>query len=61
MSKLIDLIEKTFSKLIVLERASNSQCGATRWKCRCACGNIVIVEGLNLRSVGGLYELIFRR
>ena len=49
-----DLTGKTFGRLTVLERAEDhiSHCGHKEimWKCRCECGNEVIVRGQSLRS-----------
>lgn len=56
---LLDLTGKRFGKLVVVERADdyyyqrkseNKLAAAPRWLCRCDCGNIVVVQGGNLRS-----------
>ena len=57
MSKLIDMtgwIMKEHgvpdSRLTVVERAENKSNGSTRWRCRCECGNEVIISGSDIRS-----------
>lgn len=49
-----DLTGKTFGRLTVLERVEDhiSPCGHKEimWKCRCECGNEVIVQGKRLRN-----------
>lgn len=44
----IDLTEKRFGRLTVLEFLDNHN-GMARWKCLCDCGNETIVYGNNLR------------
>lgn len=46
---IINLIGRTFGRLIVIERAENSRFRKARWRCKCSCGNIVIVCSDNLR------------
>lgn len=50
MSKLIDLTGKKFNRLTVISRAENSKHGKVRWKCKCECGNEVIVDASSLRK-----------
>lgn len=50
MSKLIDLRDKRFGRLVVIQRADNSSSGEARWLCKCDCGNIKIVKGNHLRN-----------
>ncbi len=50
MSRFINLIEKRFERLIVIEQASNSKNGRVRWLCQCDCGKETIVLGYNLKS-----------
>lgn len=40
-----DLTGMRFGRLTVIERAENSKDGKARWKCRCDCGNICIIQG----------------
>ncbi len=47
-SRVIDLTGQVFGKLLVLERAKNKGRNIC-WKCRCECGNEVVVAGNNLR------------
>lgn len=47
--RLIDLAGHQFGDLTALSKAESSK-GHTRWKCRCRCGNVVIVDSGNLRS-----------
>lgn len=56
-SGLIDLVGERFGKLVVVERAGDykyNSGGKTttspQWLCKCDCGNMVIVQGGNLRS-----------
>ena len=49
MSKLIDLKDKVFDRLTVIEKVENNGTG-TRWLCRCECGKEKIVYGSNLTS-----------
>ena len=49
MSKLIDLTGNRYCKLVVIERAENTNRGEPRWKCKCDCGNITTVKGQNLK------------
>lgn len=50
MGKKIDLTGQTFGKLTVLEEAQErNRSGSVCWVCQCECGNIVIVNGDNLR------------
>jgi hypothetical protein len=48
MGSFIDLAGKKFSKLRVINRASNGSRG-TRWNCVCECGNSRVVAGIDLR------------
>ena len=52
MGKLIDLAGKRFGRLIVVERVENyrqpSGQTKTQWKCKCDCGNEIVVIGNNL-------------
>lgn len=50
MSRLIDITGERYSRLLVLERAENTERGQAVWKCLCDCGNITYVRGGNLKS-----------
>lgn len=50
MRALINLTGRTFSRLVVLERASNSSSGKVRWVCRCECGEVAVVGSAELRN-----------
>ena len=50
MNKLIDLMGQKFGRLTVIERAENTKDGRAQWKCKCDCGNELIVRGKNLRN-----------
>lgn len=50
MAKLIDEIGNVYGYLTVIERAPSSKDNHAMWKCKCKCGNEVIVTGKNLRS-----------
>lgn len=47
MPKFIDLAGKTFNRLTVIERAENKR-RRVHWKCKCSCGNIVIIDRCHL-------------
>jgi hypothetical protein len=44
----MDLTGKKFDRLTVIERAENSKAGRIRWKCKCDCGNEIIVISTKL-------------
>lgn len=51
--KAIDMTGQRVGRLTVLERAGSLTAGlytVPAWRCRCDCGNEVIVRGLSLRS-----------
>ena len=48
MTKLIDLTDKKFYRLLVLERAFTK--GRVKWVCKCDCGNIVNILAYHLIS-----------
>lgn len=51
MSKCIDLTDKTFGFLKVIRKSENRNKNRNvQWVCECRCGNIVTVEGCNLRN-----------
>ena len=50
MGKFIDLLGKKFERLTVIERMPNNKRKQAVWKCRCDCGNEIIVEAGHLRS-----------
>ena len=45
-----DLSGQKFGRLTVIERAENNKRGQARWRCRCDCGNEVVVVGSFLTS-----------
>ena len=45
-----DLSGCRFGRLEVIQQADRSPCGRTRWRCRCICGNEVIVQAAHLIS-----------
>lgn len=47
--KFVDITNKRFGKLIVIERMPNTKNGSTIWKCKCDCGNNKHITGRNLR------------
>lgn len=49
MSKIIDLTNKKFGMMTVINRAENRN-GRPYWLCKCDCGNEKIVKGDNLKS-----------
>ena len=50
MYKFNDLTEKRFEKLTAIEQAGRSKDRHILWKCKCDCGNIVLVSGHDLVS-----------
>ena len=50
MSKLIDLTNQRFGKLVVIKRGENSKQNKPQWICKCDCGNECLVRGESLRS-----------
>lgn len=48
--KLIDITGKRYGRLIVDAQAERNRHSHTMWKCRCDCGNTVIVSGQSLKS-----------
>lgn len=46
----VDLVGQRFGRLVVSERLERSGCGATKWLCKCDCGNLVSVQYSNLKS-----------
>lgn len=49
-SKLIDEVGNRYGRLTVIERAENAPDGKAQWLCKCDCGNLRTVSGVNLRS-----------
>lgn len=45
-----DLTGHRYGRLTVVERASNSESGRTRWLCKCDCGNSIVTLGNSLQS-----------
>lgn len=45
-----DLIGQKFNKLTVIERNGSDHRGEAQWKCKCECGNEIVVLGSNLRT-----------
>lgn len=50
MSKVINLINKRFIRLVVVVRAANDKQGKARWLCLCDCGNYKVALGSHLRN-----------
>lgn len=50
MGKFQNLVGQTFGRLTVIERVENNKAGRVCWKCRCTCGNEVIVTGHDLKN-----------
>lgn len=48
--RVLDLTDRRFGRLQVLEQGSRSRSGRIRWKCRCDCGNENVVERTSLTS-----------
>ena len=52
MTKLIDMTERRYGRLLVLQRGPNNSRGQARWKCLCNCGGETLSLGANLRNGG---------
>lgn len=50
MAKVKDLTGKRFGRLVVIELAGKSANGKYQWKCKCDCGNYIIVKGNSLTT-----------
>lgn len=50
MGKLIDLQNKKFGDLIVIERGPNTSDNKAQWFCQCDCGNIILRTSKTLRN-----------
>jgi len=50
VGKLIDLTDRKFGQLTVIERVENSKWGLPVWLCRCECGEQTEVSGWTLRG-----------
>ena len=50
MPKKIDMTGRVIGRLLVIEECGRDARGEVLWRCRCECGNEVIVLGSNLRS-----------
>lgn len=48
-AKVIDETGNQYGLLTVIERAGSNKTGQALWKCKCKCGNEIIVEGTRLR------------
>lgn len=51
MSKIIDLTDQRFGRLLVIARGPSTKVnGFAQWACRCDCGKVTVVSGVNLRN-----------
>ena len=50
MSTLIDLKDKVYGRLTVIERRGSNRFKKALWLCKCECGKETIVESTNLRN-----------
>lgn len=46
----LDLKDKKFNRLLVIDRAENTKAGKSRWICLCDCGNKTTVVGSQLKD-----------
>lgn len=44
------LIGQRFGRLVVIERAENTENRQTKWLCQCDCGHTCVAYGINLKS-----------
>lgn len=49
MPKFMDLTGQTFNRLTVIKRVENNK-KATKWLCKCECGNYISVQAGNLKN-----------
>jgi len=49
-SRLVDLSNRVFGRLVVVSRADNDTQGKSQWLCRCTCGATKIVRSYSLRK-----------
>jgi len=54
MGTFIDLAGRQVGRWTVLKRAPNSAAGQTRWHCRCACGNLGVVQAASLKRADAI-------
>ena len=45
-----DIKEQKFGILIALENIGSNKNGSAMWKCKCSCGNEIVVKGIDLRN-----------
>lgn len=50
MPAIIDLTDQKFSRLKVLRHMGKHKTGGAAWECKCDCGRIVVVKGVELRK-----------
>jgi hypothetical protein len=51
VSRIIDLAGKRFGQLVVFGRGKSTRTnGFATWACRCDCGNVTVVSGVDLRN-----------
>lgn len=50
MGKPLDLLNKKFGRLLVIEKTDKRRNGLIIWKCQCDCGNIIEVQGSSLTN-----------
>ena len=50
MTEKIDMTGRVIGRLLVIEECGRSSRGEVLWRCRCECGNEVIVRGSDLRN-----------
>ena len=49
-SRLVDIVGNRYGRLVVIGYEGKGNSRHHKWKCQCDCGNIVIVQGLNLKN-----------
>ena len=50
MTKKIDMTGRVIGRLLVIEECGRDAHGEALWRCRCECGNEIVVLGSNLRN-----------
>ena len=46
----VELTNKTFGRLTVIQRVENNKYGRSQWLCQCNCGNQTVVLGASLQN-----------
>lgn len=50
MTKMIDIRQQRFGRLVALQPVGTAQDGSAIWQCKCDCGNYALVRSVSLRK-----------